>query len=121
MKWLSGPHRRAGRSQNPQAGRPVWVRLNAGLCRCFTRHFPARKYQHPGVTPEGAGENLGAFNARANATILDCRDSGLRNSGCLSQLILAQFLKLAEDAHRLANRYDCTLLRRTIVFHYCLR
>ena len=101
--------------------RPKAVRWNNWLCRCFTGHFPARKDQHSRVTPQGAGQDLRTLNAKTNPTILDCGDGGLRNPRCLSQLILAQFLKLAKYAHRLTNRYGCALLRRAVVFHHGLR
>ena len=63
------------------------------LCRRFVGQPPAGEYQHPGMTLERSGENLGPLNSQANSIILDSRNAGLRNAGKASQLALTQFLK----------------------------
>jgi hypothetical protein len=93
------------------------VRLTAGLGRGFNGHFPAGEYQHCWMTPEGARQHLGAFNAKANTIVFDGGKRRLRNTAQLSKLILAQPLKLAQNAHRFANRNFDTLLRRAKLLH----
>ena len=78
--------------------------LTAGLGRGLNRHFPARKHQHRRMTTEGTGKHLRTLNAKANAIVLDGGKRRLGDTTQLSELILAQTLKFAQNAHRFANR-----------------
>lgn len=78
--------------------------LNAGLGRGLNRHFPAWKHQHRRVTTERTGKHFRTLNTKANAIVLDGGKRRLGNTTQLGELILAQTLKLAQNAHRVANR-----------------
>ena len=49
------------------------------------------------------GKHLCPLNAQIDATVLNGGDRGLRNSRALCQLALAEFLKFAQDPHRLTH------------------
>lgn len=49
------------------------------------------------------GKNLRPLNSQVNATILNGRNGGLGNASELGELILAELLQLANDAHGVAN------------------
>jgi hypothetical protein len=66
---------------------------------------------------ERAREYLCTFHTKAYAIILNGRKRGLRNTGPLGQLILAQTLQLTNDAHRLTDRDAGTLPRWTKLTH----
>jgi hypothetical protein len=67
--------------------------------RGFNGHYPAGKNKHCWMTPEGARQHLGAFDAKANTIVFDGGKCRLRNAAQLGKLILAQALKLAQNAH----------------------
>src|SRR5512134_3680238 len=79
--------------------------------------FPSREYQHGRMALEGLCEHLCALNAKANAIVLDGRKSGLWDTRALRELVLAQALQLANDAHGLAYRDGDALLRRAKFLH----
>jgi hypothetical protein len=55
------------------------------------------------VALERSREHFRSFDAQAYAIILDRRQSGLWNARVLRELILAETLQLANDAHGLAD------------------
>ena len=82
------------------------ARLGGGV----NRHFPAWKHQHRRMTTERTGKHFRTLNAKANAIVLDGGKRCLGNTTKLGELILAQALKFAQNAHRFANRYFGALL-----------
>jgi hypothetical protein len=64
--------------------------------------FPPRENQHGRMALEGFREHLCAFDAKANAVVLDSGKSSLWDTRALRELVLAQALQLANDAHGLA-------------------
>ena len=52
---------------------------------------------------EGSRKHLGTLDPEADTIVLDRGKSGLRNASALSELILAQALQLANDAHRFTD------------------
>ena len=100
---------------------PIGVRSNAGLGRGFNGHFPTWEYQHCRMTPERTRKHLRAFDAKANTIVFDGGERGLRNTAQLGKLILAQTLKLAQNAHRFADRYLDAFLGGRKSFIYGLR
>ena len=59
--------------------------------------FPSGEDQYGGMAFKGSREDLCALHAQANAVVLDCRKSGLGNTGALRELILAETLQLPKD------------------------
>ena len=90
---------------------------SAGLGRVFNRDFPAREHQYGGVATERSCKNLGTLDAKTNTIVLNGRKSRLGDPTQLGKLILAQALKLTQDAHRFPDRYFSTLLGRAKFFH----
>src|SRR6185369_10296 len=88
-----------------------------GLGRRFNGHLPAGKYQNRWMTPQSARQHLGALDAKANSIVFDGGECRLRNAAQLGKLILAQPLKLAQNAHRFTNRNLDTLFGRAKVLH----
>jgi len=66
---------------------------------------------------EGFCEHLCALNSKANTIVLDGRKSGLWDTRAPRELVLAQALQLADDAHGLAYRDGDALLRRAKLLH----
>ncbi|HEX9811496.1 MAG TPA: hypothetical protein VGA88_05345 [Burkholderiales bacterium] len=81
----------------------ITVRCNGLLCRRLLIGVPPWKHQHCGMALESTSKNLRALHTKANAIVLDGGNRGLRNARKLSQLILAEFLKFANDAHRFTD------------------
>ena len=77
----------------------VWMRR---LCRSLQMIFPSREHQHGGVALEGSRKDFSTLNSQADAIILDSRERCLWNARALRELVLAQTLKLANDAYGLA-------------------
>jgi hypothetical protein len=65
--------------------------------------IPSGKHQHRGMALKGSSKDFRAFHTKANAVVLDGRNRSLRNTREFCQLILTEFLKLANDANRFAN------------------
>lgn len=63
-------------------------------------------------------KNLGALDPQIYSTVLDGRNRGLRDARELGKLALAQFLKLAQDADRLAYRDLDMFFCRMEFFHF---
>ena len=93
------------------------VGCSSGLCRSLKMIFPSGEDQYRRMAFEGSRKDLCALHAQANAIILDCRKSGLGNTGALRQLILAKTLQLADDAHGFASRNGDAFSRGTKLLH----
>src|SRR6185437_11343281 len=93
------------------------VRLTARLGRSVSGLLPAREHENCRMATQGAGENLRTLNAEAYTLVFDRRQGSLGNAAKLSKLVLAQPLKLANDAHRLANGNIYALLRWVEILH----
>jgi len=78
------------------------VRCTAMLCRCISWQLPAGEDKHSRMALQSTSEDLRPLDAKAHTIVLDCGDAGLRDTRQVSQLILAQFLELTNDAYRLA-------------------
>ena len=87
------------------------------LCGSFLCRIPTGKNQDGWMALQCLGENLRSLHPKTYTVILDRGESGLRYSRQLSELILAQALKLANDPHGLADRHFNSLLRGTKLFH----
>jgi hypothetical protein len=55
------------------------------------------------MAPERASKNLRAFNTQVHPAVLNCGNSGLRNTSEFGELTLAQLLKFAQDTDGLAD------------------
>ncbi len=64
-----------------------------------------------------SGQNLCPFDSKANPVIFNRRNRGLRYTRELRELILAKFLKLANDAHGFTNRHDYAAFSGTKLTH----
>ena len=67
------------------------------------------------------GKNLCSFDPKTDSVIFNRRDCGLRNACELCELILAELLKLPNDANGLTNAYGHAALGWTKLTHYGLR
>lgn len=66
-------------------------------------------------------KHLRTLDTKSNAIVFDRGYGRLRDPRGLSELILAQFLKLAKNTNRFPNRNFNASLRGTIVIHHALR
>ena len=64
------------------------------------------------------GEDLCPLDPEIDSTVLDGRQGCLGNAGQFSQLALAQLLKLADDANRLAYRDFNPFFGSTKLLHF---
>jgi hypothetical protein len=71
--------------------------------RRFCFDVPTREEQHGGVNTQSPRNHLGSLNTKLNTVVLNGRNRRLRNARQLGEAILAEFLKLANDANRFAN------------------
>ena len=93
------------------------VRCTEMLCCCISWQLPAGEDKHSRMALQSTSEDLRPLDAKAHTVVLDGGDAGLRDTRQLSQLILAQFLELTNNAYRLANRDGDAFLRGIIIFH----
>lgn len=93
------------------------VIFNSLLGRTFGGLVPSGKNQHGRVTAERSSKHLGALNAQPNPIALDGRQRRLRNATELRELVLAESLKLSDDAYRFAYGNLRALLGRTKILH----
>jgi hypothetical protein len=77
--------------------------LEGVLCRRFDVIFPPGEDQHRGMTLERSRKNLRPLDPKADTIVLNRGKGSLSNARALGELVLAQALQLANDAHRFSH------------------
>jgi len=96
---------------------PLTVGWIEGLCGSFLGRIPSGENQYGWMALQRLGENLRSLHPKAHTVIFDSGKGSLWYSRQLSELVLAQALKFADDAHGLADRHFNSLPRRTKLLH----